>query len=253
MLRNIDHTLGYHLQATDDHIGRCQDFMFDDRDWVVRYIVVNTHRWLPGGSNVLISPIAVDAVRDRDNDVVVKLSTDQIKNGPLLEDHRPISREYELRLFRHYGYGFYWMGPGLWGTYPHPGALVDNDAIDELEKREGVLEEKQYHLRSWSEISGYGVSALDNNCGHVEDLLVDDRSWQIQYLVVNPRNWLPGATRLVIPRAAVTNIDWSRQQVSVALTQSDMKNAVEYEPGQLGNANYEAMLAHNSILADAII
>lgn len=131
------------------------------------------------------------------------------------------------------------MGDGLWGTYPHPGALVDTQALDE---EEGRTDEKQYHLRSLQEIDGYIVKARDDSCGHIVDLLVDDRSWAIHYVVVNLRNWLPGGANVVLAREAIKEISWAQQHVEVNLSADEVKGAVQYEPERLGDLNYENKL-----------
>ena len=54
MLRNIDYlTSGYILTAEDGDIGRCKDFLFDDRYWTIRYMVADTGKWLPGRKALL--------------------------------------------------------------------------------------------------------------------------------------------------------------------------------------------------------
>ena len=58
MLRSIDSLKGYTLAASDGEIGKCADFLFDDRDWTVRYMVSDTGGWL-SGRKVLISPLAL--------------------------------------------------------------------------------------------------------------------------------------------------------------------------------------------------
>lgn len=58
MIRSINVLLKANLRATDGGIGRCEDFLFDDRFWTIRYMVANTRKWLPG-RKVLISPGAV--------------------------------------------------------------------------------------------------------------------------------------------------------------------------------------------------
>ena len=55
MLRSMKEIKGYVLGAQDGDIGRCHDFLFDDKNWAVRYIVADTKKWLPG-RKVLISP-----------------------------------------------------------------------------------------------------------------------------------------------------------------------------------------------------
>ena len=49
---------GYALRAMDGLIGKVDDFYFDDEDWRIRYLVVDTGKWL-SGRKVLISPISL--------------------------------------------------------------------------------------------------------------------------------------------------------------------------------------------------
>ncbi len=72
MLKSIKEMQGYELGAQDGKIGRCSDFLFDDRTWAVRYIVGDTRKWLPG-RKVLISPISIGTAEE---------STANIKCGP---------------------------------------------------------------------------------------------------------------------------------------------------------------------------
>jgi hypothetical protein len=58
MLRNNKDLRGYAIRATDGVIGEVDDFYFDDEDWAVRNLIVDTGSWL-SGRKVLISPLAV--------------------------------------------------------------------------------------------------------------------------------------------------------------------------------------------------
>ena len=46
MLRSINEIIGYTLMATDGEIGKCDDFLFEDRPWIIRYAVAKTGNWL---------------------------------------------------------------------------------------------------------------------------------------------------------------------------------------------------------------
>ena len=48
MLRSALQLKGYRLEAVDGELGNVSDFLFDDERWVVRYLVADTRRWLPG-------------------------------------------------------------------------------------------------------------------------------------------------------------------------------------------------------------
>src|SRR5690606_18783071 len=48
-LRSASHVTGYDIHASDGSIGHVQDFVFDDESWSIRYLVVDTVNWWPGG------------------------------------------------------------------------------------------------------------------------------------------------------------------------------------------------------------
>jgi len=52
--------------------------------------------------------------------------------------------------------------------------------------------EERTMLWTASKIKGYAIAASDGDVGHVSDLLFDDASWQIRWLVVETGNWLAG-------------------------------------------------------------
>ena len=56
MLRSLSKLEGYKLLAEDGDIGRCSDFLVDDAQWGVRYMVADTGQLLPG-RKVLVSPV----------------------------------------------------------------------------------------------------------------------------------------------------------------------------------------------------
>ena len=98
---------GYEIQARDGEIGAVDDFLIDDHSWTIRWVVVDTSRWLPG-KKVLVSPEWVDAVAWGDRALRVALTRDQIQNAPEYDPDEPVRREYEVRLFEYYGRRSYW-------------------------------------------------------------------------------------------------------------------------------------------------
>ena len=45
MLRSMLELKNYTIGATDGEIGHVSDFYFDDRSWVIRYLVIKTGSW----------------------------------------------------------------------------------------------------------------------------------------------------------------------------------------------------------------
>jgi sporulation protein YlmC with PRC-barrel domain len=107
-LRSSKEVTGYHIQATDGEIGHLEDFIVDDQNWAIRYMVVGTRNWWPG-KKVLVSPQWIRRVSWEESKVYVELSRDAIKTSPEYEENLPITRAYESRLYDHYGRPTYWF------------------------------------------------------------------------------------------------------------------------------------------------
>lgn len=110
-LRSADEVEGYDIQATDGEIGHVEDFMVDEIAWVIRYFVVDTRNWLPGGRKVLISPASASDITWADRSASVTLTQEQVKNSPAYDPDRPgpLTRDVEAALHDHYALKYYWM------------------------------------------------------------------------------------------------------------------------------------------------
>src|SRR5262249_35278948 len=112
---------------------------------------------------------------------------------------------------------------------------------DEVEAHVEQQEILDQHLRSTDEATSYDIHAIDGDIGHVHDVLAEDRTWTIRYLVVDTRNWWRGKKALIAP-PWIHDISWSRSSVSVALTRETIKNAPAFELDRPINREYEERL-----------
>jgi len=86
MLHKIKDLQGDAIHAEDGEVGSVDDLYFDDGGWDVRFLLVNTRRWIPG-RKYLVSPIAIDRGRPLEGgDIRVELTRDQIAMCPTLAD-----------------------------------------------------------------------------------------------------------------------------------------------------------------------
>lgn len=84
MLHKIKDLQGDAIHAEDGEVGSVDDLYFDDEYWDVRYLVVNTRRWIPG-PKYLVSPIAIDRERTlARGDIRVELTREQISRCPMV-------------------------------------------------------------------------------------------------------------------------------------------------------------------------
>ncbi|MFZ7127614.1 MAG: PRC-barrel domain-containing protein [Desulfobacterales bacterium] len=238
MLRSLDHIRNVTLQALDGEIGRCRDYIFDDRSWAIRYMVADTGKWLPGRT-VLIPPQALKKYAWESDVMVVDLTTEAVKSSPPLESDLPVSLQYEKRLFEHHRWPYRWIGTESWGAAP----FMDHSAgFSKPEQEEPSPEES--HLRSVKEVSGYRIQATDHAIGHVEDFLVEEDDWVIRYIVIDTRNWLPGRKVLISPSWADA-IDYTRRRMHIRMNRSAVEHSPRYDPDQmLERADEERLFEH---------
>jgi hypothetical protein len=107
-LRSTEAVTGYSIEAADGEIGHVDGFVIDDASWAIRYMEVATRNWWPG-KKVLVSPSWIERVSWTDSTVYVGLSRKAIQTGPEFDKSAPITREYEDRLYAHYGLAPYWL------------------------------------------------------------------------------------------------------------------------------------------------
>ncbi len=108
-LRSSEHVSGYEILATDGSVGEVKDFVFDEQSWAIRYMVVDTHRWWPGGRKVLIGISWADQIDWATKMVKVRLTREQVKSSPEFEGVGSIERDFELRLHDNYQRQPYWL------------------------------------------------------------------------------------------------------------------------------------------------
>ncbi|MFH0918837.1 MAG: PRC-barrel domain-containing protein [Fibrobacterota bacterium] len=101
-LRSTRKITGYHIHAIDGEIGHVEDFIVDDENWSIRFLVVDTTHWLPG-RKVLISPRWIQRVKWDDSSVHLDLSREAVRQSPEFDPSKPISRNYKDDLHTHYG------------------------------------------------------------------------------------------------------------------------------------------------------
>jgi uncharacterized protein YrrD len=246
MLRNVTDLRGYAIRATDGVIGHVDDFYFDDEAWAIRYLVVETGRWLPD-RQVLISPISIGHPDWSAQLLPVFLTKAQVKGSPDIDTKQPVSRAHEAAYHGYFGYPFYWGGAGLWGMGAYPGSLTAEDAIEaELRANRSMATPSpdDYRLRSCKDLVGHHVGATDGEIGHVQDLLVDDHTWAIRYLIVNTSHWW-GEHQVLISPQWIESVSWPDSTVVVALTRKAVKEAPAYDPAaQLDRQQEQAMYEH---------
>jgi len=196
------------MGALDGEIGSLKDLYFDDKDWIVRYLVAETGSWL-FQRKVLISPMAFEQPVAITNDSIsMTINKEQVKNSPDIDTELPVSLQQESSLFDHYS----WPSFGRAGMgWPTTGMLKGTSAlINKLE----VQEDFDPHLRSFGHVSKYEVHTESGPIGVMKDLIIDMNDWSIPHFVLEQLHPNNHKTSL-IPTSKVISIDWETSQIEV--------------------------------------
>lgn len=238
MLRNASAIKGYAIAATDGRLGTVSDFLFDDASWLVRWLVVDTGKWL-SGRKVLLPPSVLGHIDPNGNEFAVSLTMQQVKDSPDIDTERPVSRQIETNIYDFYGWRPYWGGTGFlmggYGGHGHGyggGAIAPLPSPGSMRRAEDIAAAQQNdddpHLRSVEAVTGYHIHASDGEIGYVEDFLLQDTDWSIHNLVVDTTNWWPGKKVLIAPRS-IQEIDWTDNLVNLKIDREKVKNSPAYD------------------------
>lgn len=225
MLQNIKHLFGTTLAASDGDIGTVKDLYFDDKTWVIRYLVADTGFWLTG-RHVLISPHSFGTYDGDGKLLYINLTRKQIEDSPAISSARPVSRQNEEDLFHYYGWPAFWNGGPMLGIGGFP--VIAPESENEIASRERWVHSDDKHLRSVRAITGYHIEATDGPIGHVSGILVDDKTWKLGELVVETSHWYSGKEILIL-HARIDWISYAESKVFVNLTKADIQRTAEHD------------------------
>ena len=233
---------GYAIETSDGEIGTVSDFLFDDASWLVRWLVVDTGKWL-SGRKVLLPTVALGHLDVKKHEFQVRLTLQQVKDSPDIDSDQPVSRQMETSVYDYYGWSPYW-GTGFYmGGYGYvSGGMLRTPSLGSRHREEDVARTPRNdgdpHLRSTEAVTGYHIHASDGEIGHVEDFLLEDVDWSIHYLVVDTSNWWIGKKVLISPRSART-VDWTHKLVHLDVDRQRIKDSPAYDPSMTVDRAYE--------------
>jgi hypothetical protein len=204
MLRKLRELRTYRLHATDGDIGHLEQFYFDDRDWKIKYFVVDIGTWLHG-KKVLMSPSAIIGVDAATKTINAAFTKQQVQESEDISRHKPEGLEQA------HDYSLY-LGLPYYLTHSF------QEAYDE-------------HLRSSKMVSRYHVMAVDGEIGQIQDGIADDETWTIQYVVSTVSNWW-SAKKVLLPTEWILWINAAESNVYASLTRDNIATAPAFDPAK---------------------
>ncbi len=240
MLWNASALIGYPIKGTDGPLGTLAGLMYDETDWTIRWLFVDTGTWLSGRRVAL--PISAAGQPDpKAPHLPVNLTMKQVEDSPDVDVSHPFSQEAETLVSLHYGLPSVrdrveWLRHV--GRTPELIAPVTLRALPTEAPAES--ESRDNHVHGISEITGNSIEATDGDIGHAEDFLIDTTLWQVRYLVVDTSNWWSGQKLLVSP-LSIDWIDWARSIIHLDVTRQKVKDSPPYVVTDTVDGAYEEL------------
>jgi sporulation protein YlmC with PRC-barrel domain len=216
MLASLTELKTYRVQGTDGDLGKINDLCFRQNEWIARYVVVEME-------DLEREALLLSSYLGRLNRETHTLSADvrreQVTNTDPPDRSQPLGEQEELRLHDEYGWPAYWwqeeydLGPvgGLWSEEPQ--APEDPD--------EPVLESSRLMFAGdLPEV--YTVEAEGGEIGRLLDVIVDDETWSIPYMVVGDPS---GAGRMLVATDYVQTIDLGTRSIYLSLPTDAVVNS----------------------------
>ncbi len=209
-MQGLKHLFGYRVCATDEDIGKVEDFFVDDRAWMVRYMLVRTGGMLSGATAV-IPAACLGQPNTTSRKIPVKFGKAELE-GLAEAGVKPVAEEMRAMLKALYGKaddrrdrGFIRVGcPSTQGETPSS-------------------------LRSVRELASYQIETRDGPCGICTDLLADVDEWSVPYLVINTKEWRPHG-HVLAPTTWVGEISWRDMEIDVATSREKIQKAQRFDP-----------------------
>jgi hypothetical protein len=204
------------VEAADGKLGKLVDFLFDDRDWTVKNLVLDAGTWL-NSRRVTLPPNIIRHKDWRDHRLMITgLSRDQVLKSPNVETRVTVGDSTKLETATIVDWGLYWIR-----IVDHPWQTADDP-----------------HLRNTEEVIKYHLRETDGRIGHVADFLIDEESWKIRFIEADTHNWWPGKRVLILPDR-VESIDGAKRIVQIDLTRDALEHSLVYHPAMEEAHSYE--------------
>jgi hypothetical protein len=92
-----------------------------------------------------------------------------------------------------------------------------------------------------STITGYAIAASDGHIGLISDLLFDDASWRVRWVVVETGTWL-SSRKVLLPPSALGHLHPDTHEFSIRLTKKEVEDSPDIDSDKSVSRQMETSL-----------
>ncbi len=130
----------------------------------------------------------------------------------------------------------------LTGVVKEKRHITLNLTKQQIESSPSLSSDKPVSQQFKLDYHGYHIHATDGELGHIEDFIIDDKTWAIRYLIIDTRNGLPGR-KILLTSQWIDHMSWSESKVFMNLPCETIRQAPAYTTEEsLPSRDYETSL-----------
>jgi hypothetical protein len=114
MLQNLNALMGASVLASDGEFGSVRDFLFDDRSWLIRYVMVEVGSWFKR-REVVLPVAALESLNWKARKFNVRLTREQLCDSPDIGTEKSVSRQQEIAMEEYFGKMAFWLYANMAG------------------------------------------------------------------------------------------------------------------------------------------
>jgi hypothetical protein len=257
MLLSLNKLQNYTIQTKDREKSKFDTFLFEDIEMKIKYIVVDTGLCVPQ-KKFIISPMAIDNIDESSEKIHIALTKKDIETNPNINTKLPISMQKEDEIIQYFNLPLYEQKinenirtknenkKNINNNYLDISKTKGNDDNDntntisilrtrELSTSNNIADQENVpQLRSTKEILGYSILTKDIELGKVEDFIIDDKNWSIQYIIVGSQKWLRDKKVQISPNR-IEKLVWDEMRVYVDVSSETIVNSPRFDYSTIEN------------------
>lgn len=233
MLVNINNLLNLKVTASNQYIGRINDFYFSDLDWNISYAEIKPK--LLALKNILANNMKLGQPNLDHKLLPIMITKEQVTEQPTSDSVDTLSDQKQKHQV-------------AFATWPLNMTNLNTLDISEVQKLADIMvrdksdKKMDSHLRSFTEIKGYRINTPTGNFGQLKSLILETDIWKIKYLLVQKRKIFKPNKKILISPANVIDIKWEDNSIHIDLSKKTIKDSPDYEDIKSISDNFERKL-----------
>jgi hypothetical protein len=102
-LRSFSEVKNYDVECVDKKKGHVTDFIFDDTNWQIVYMVVDISPWYSASKDVMVAVNWMNRINYPEQSISINQSSRMLEEAPEFDASETVNQEYESYLYDYYG------------------------------------------------------------------------------------------------------------------------------------------------------